>query len=197
MGEKPCNLLLFYRLLFYSQPPFPGVCRLLPVGNYSGTFPAIFGVVGGWGKGLAAYRTAFQGIILENLRFEGLSFLILQQHMTEHLTTDGIGNTLRAGNFLAPAKIEAVAVIVIAAQLADELYSLPLLPRCHPGQRPIRPPFNGRQCFDNVDCLSLFSCHINRLWDKCTPFLTPVPYIRKVGNMIEKRKFPRFRKSML
>ncbi|MPN42555.1 hypothetical protein SDC9_190112 [bioreactor metagenome] len=82
--------------------------------------------------------------------------------MAKHFAADRIGNALWAGYFLAPVEIEAVAVVMIAAQLADQGYRLTLLRRRHPGQRAVWPPFDGRQVFDKVDCLSLFSFVFDR-----------------------------------
>ena len=47
------------------------------------TILAVFGVVGFRLKYLAANRAPFRGVIAEDFRFQRLSRLIFQQHMTE------------------------------------------------------------------------------------------------------------------
>jgi len=64
------------------------------------TVTAIFGVVGGRLKRLATDETPFCGIISENLRFQGLSLFIFQQHMPKEFAVDGVGNALHTDAFL-------------------------------------------------------------------------------------------------
>lgn len=61
-----------------------------------------------------------KGHRFQDFRFQSFPFLVLQQHMAEKLAADGIGNALGAGHFLASVKIEAIPVVVVAAQALDE-----------------------------------------------------------------------------
>jgi len=80
---------------------------------------AVFGVVGGRLKRLAADGAPFCSVIPENLRFQRLPFLIFQQHMTEEFAVDGVGNALYTDAFLTVIQQQAVAVIIVAAEFAD------------------------------------------------------------------------------
>ena len=75
--------------------------------------------------------------------------------MTEELAADGIGDALRTSHFLAPVQIEAIPVVVVAAQAFDKPYCLPALLVRHARQSTVGASLNGRQLLD-VEHFHLF-----------------------------------------
>lgn len=116
---------------------------MLPL-NRRFAVPAVFGTVGGGGKGLAADGAPFQRLPLENPSFQSFPFLIFQQHMAEELAADGIRIALGASDRLAPVQIQAISIVVVAAQALDEPHRLPPLLAVHVVQGAVRPPFHRR-----------------------------------------------------
>ena len=125
--------------------------------NYGGALRAVFRPVGFRKKGLPADGAAAGVLVLEYLRFQRPGQR--QDSPPKPLAADRKGNRLRAGVGVAIVKGDTSPVVVIAALPANEGIGLLALPRCHPGQRPIHPPFYGRQVLD-TNCLSLFSVGI-------------------------------------
>lgn len=118
---KSLDISAFSDLYFSTlRPLFPCVFGLLPPLYLRLAALAILGPIGGRRKRPAAQFTMLQGVALENFRFQSFLFLVLQQYMAEKLAADGIGNALGAGHFLASVKIEAIPVVVVAAQALDE-----------------------------------------------------------------------------
>lgn len=140
--------MLFYPLLFYSQPPFPGIVGFLLPLYRCPTVRAVFGVVGGGRKGPAAQQTAFQRRPPEQRRLQPPARLVLQQYMAEEPTADGKGNALGAGYFLAVVQVQAVAAVVVTTSPFNQPHRLTALSCVHAVQGTVRPPFYGRQIFD-------------------------------------------------
>ena len=135
----------FFSLYFSTLRPFAaGVCGLLLPLNRRFAVPAVFGTVGGGGKGLAADGAPFQRLPLENPSFQSFPFLIFQQHMAEELAADGIRIALGASDRLAPVQIQAISIVVVAAQALDEPHRLTPLLAVHVVQGAVRPPFHRR-----------------------------------------------------
>ena len=62
------------------------------------------------------------------------------------------------GDFFSLVETDTVAIAVIAAQLADDLFGLAMLCRCHAIERTVRFSFNRYECvLDNSDPSFLFS----------------------------------------
>ena len=60
-------------------------------------------------------------------------------------------------NFFSLVKADTIVVHTIAAQLADNLFGLAMLCRCHAIERPVGFSFNGYKCvLDNSDPSFLF-----------------------------------------
>ena len=106
---------------------------------------------------MSADGTAAGVLALKYLRFQCPGKR--QDSPPKPLAADRKGNRLRAGVGVAIVKGDTSPVVIVAALPANEGIGLLALPRCHPGQRPIHPPFYGRQVF-GIDCLSLFSVGI-------------------------------------
>jgi len=87
--------------------------------NVLSAIDAIFGVVGGGLKHLAADGAQFCGVVPENLCFQRLHLLVLQKHMPEEFAVDGVRDALRANMLFAVIQQEAVIVIIVAAVFAD------------------------------------------------------------------------------
>jgi len=137
------NIRLFQRLLFYVGPFFTGVFSLLSALDILCAVLTVFGVVGCGLERLTADRAPFCGVVAENLRFQRLPFFVFQQYVAEEFAVDGVGYALYTDAFLAVIQQDTVAIVIVTADFANELYRLFFLPWRHTRQGAIWPPFDG------------------------------------------------------
>ena len=135
--------------------------RLLPPVNSGGTAGAVFCPVGFGDEHTAADHTAFQVLIPENLRFQRP--VQRQDRPAEPLTADRERNCLRAGAGVPIVKDNAVAVLKATALPAYQAGRLFLLRRCHAVKGTVRPAFQRRKSFGEMDTDPSFLVVFNRL----------------------------------